>query len=71
MLLAMIASGSLCFLIGSYLPFLYSLLPDQQIPYFTPYDSYHLSETLQILAFTGLGFMLFQRPDRCQGDNKP
>ncbi|MEE4164385.1 MAG: Na(+)/H(+) antiporter subunit D [Desulfocapsaceae bacterium] len=60
MLLAMIAAGSLCFVIGTYLPFLYSLLPDQQIPSFTPYDSYHLSETLQILAFTGLGFMLFK-----------
>ena len=60
MLLAMIAAGLLCFVIGSYLPFLYSMLPYQDIAYYAPYDSYHLSETLQILAFTGLGFMLFK-----------
>ncbi len=60
MMLAMIAAGGLCLMIGSYLPFLYTMLPYQDIPAFTPYDSYHLSETLQILAFTGLGFMLFK-----------
>jgi multicomponent Na+:H+ antiporter subunit D len=36
------------------------MLPYQDIPYYTPYDSYHVSETLQILAFTALGFMLFK-----------
>ena len=60
MMLAMIAAGGLCLMIGSYLPFLYAMLPYQDIPSFTPYNSYHLSETLQLLAFTGLGFMLFK-----------
>jgi len=60
MQLAMTTAGLLCFFIGSYLPFLYSMLPNQEIAYYHPYASYHLSETLQILAFTALGFMLFK-----------
>ena len=60
MLLAMISAGVLCFIIGSYLPFLYSMLPHQDITPYKPYDPYHLSETLQILTFTALAFLLFK-----------
>ncbi|PIE64479.1 MAG: Na(+)/H(+) antiporter subunit D [Desulfobacterales bacterium] len=59
MSLAMITASILCLLVGSYLPFLYSMLPYQDIPYYKPYNSYHLSETMQILAFTAIGFVLF------------
>jgi multicomponent Na+:H+ antiporter subunit D len=55
MTLAMIAAGALCFLIGSYTPFLYNMLPFPDTSYH-PYGSYHLSETLQLLAFTALVF---------------
>jgi multicomponent Na+:H+ antiporter subunit D len=55
MRLAMLAAAFLCFFIGSYLPFLYNMLPFQEAAY-QPYSGYHLSETLQILAFTALAF---------------
>ena len=61
MLLAMISAGILCLLIGTYLPFLYSMLPYQDIAFYKPYDSYHLSETLQILAFTAIGFAYYHK----------
>ncbi len=57
MLLAMGVASVLCFVIGSYLPFLYDMLPYQWDGY-NPYTPYHLSETLQILSFTALGFFL-------------
>lgn len=60
MQLAMVTAGLLCFIIGTFTPFLYSMLPYQDIPFYQPYGSYHLSETLQILALTGLGFMLLK-----------
>ena len=60
MQLAMVTAGLLCFIIGTFTPFLYSMLPYQDIPFYRPYGSYHLSETLQILALTGLGFMLLK-----------
>ncbi len=56
---AMIIAGLLCFVIGTFYPLLYAMLPYQDALYH-PYSSYHLSETLQILAFTALGFMLFK-----------
>ena len=56
---AMIVAGLLCFVLGTFYPLLYSMLPHQDHLYH-PYSSYHLSETLQILAFTALGFMLFR-----------
>ena len=59
MQLAMIFAGLLCFVIGSYLPFLYSMLPYQDISFYKPYSAYHLSETMQILAFTAIGFIYF------------
>ena len=60
MLLAMTIASLLCFAIGTYYPILYSLLPYQDISY-QPYNQYHLSETLQILAFTALAFFLFHK----------
>lgn len=57
--LAMAIAAFLCFFIGSYLPFLYNMLPYQDVAYH-PYGSYHLSETLQILAFTALAFVFLK-----------
>ncbi len=59
MRLAMISAGFLCFFIGSYLPFLYNMLPYPEAAYH-PYGSYHLSETFQILAFTVLAFIFLK-----------
>jgi multicomponent Na+:H+ antiporter subunit D len=56
---AMLVAALLCFVIGTFYPLLYALLPHQEALYH-PYSTYHLSETLQILAFTALGFMLFK-----------
>ncbi|NNK94577.1 MAG: Na(+)/H(+) antiporter subunit D [Desulfobacterales bacterium] len=66
MQLAMVTAGLLCFIIGTFTPFLYSMLPYQDIPFYKPYGSYHLSETLQILALTGLGFMLLKHKIRAR-----
>ena len=60
MQLAMVLASFFCILIGSYLPFLYSMLPDTEVAYH-PYAAYHLSETLQILALTALGFFLLRK----------
>jgi multicomponent Na+:H+ antiporter subunit D len=57
--LAMSASAFLCLLIGSYTPFLYNMLPYADVTYH-PYSGYHLSETLQILAFTALAFVFLK-----------
>jgi multicomponent Na+:H+ antiporter subunit D len=60
MQLAMVLASFFCILIGSYLPFLYGMLPNTEVAYH-PYGAYHLSETLQILAFTALGFFLLRK----------
>lgn len=57
--MAMAAAAFLCFLIGSYLPFLYNMLPNPEVTY-RPYGAYHLSETLQILAFTAIAFIFLK-----------
>ncbi len=57
---AMLIAAFFCLLIGSYLPFLYNMLPHGEVA-FHPYDMYHLSETLQILAFTALAFYFFHK----------
>jgi multicomponent Na+:H+ antiporter subunit D len=54
--LAMAIAAFLCFFIGIYPEYLYKMLPFP-VNYY-PYTAYHLSETLQILGFTGLGFYL-------------
>ncbi|WP_163339137.1 Na(+)/H(+) antiporter subunit D [Desulfopila sp. IMCC35008] len=59
MLAAMATSSFFCLLVGCYLPFLYDMLPFHDVQYH-PYSSYHLSETLQILALTVVGFYFFK-----------
>lgn len=59
--LAMAIAAALCIFIGCYTPYLYNMLPyhEAAMEYQTHvYSSYHISETLQILLFTGLGFFL-------------
>ncbi len=56
MMAAMGVTAFLCILIGSYTPYLYNMLP-YPVAY-APYTSYHVSETLQLLLFTALGFFL-------------
>jgi multicomponent Na+:H+ antiporter subunit D len=59
MLWAMGITSFLCFLIGVYPKVLYDLLPFKETAMeFHPYALPHLSETIQILLFTGLGFFL-------------
>ena len=54
---AMAVTAVLCIFIGSYTPYLYSMLP---FPVeYHPYTAYHVSETMQVLCFTALGFFLF------------
>ena len=55
MRLAMGIAAFFCVLIGSFVPFLYSMLPYGECHYH-PYNTAHLAETLQILAFTALAF---------------
>jgi multicomponent Na+:H+ antiporter subunit D len=54
---AMAITAFLCIFIGCYTPYLYRMLP---FPVdYHPYTSYHVSETMQLLLFTALGFFLF------------
>jgi multicomponent Na+:H+ antiporter subunit D len=57
MMTAMAVTSVLCIWIGCYTPYLYNMLP-YPVDYH-PYTAYHVSETLQILLFTGVGFFLF------------
>jgi len=56
MMAAMAITSFLCIFMGCYTPYLYQMLP-YPVAY-QPYTSYHVSETLQILLFTALGFFL-------------
>jgi multicomponent Na+:H+ antiporter subunit D len=56
MMAAMAIASALCIFIGCYTPYLYRMLP-YPVEY-QPYTSYHVSETLLVLCFTGLGFFL-------------
>ncbi len=56
MIAAMAIASALCIFIGCYTPYLYRMLP-YNVPYH-PYNLPHISETLQILLFTALGFFL-------------
>lgn len=54
--LAMAIAAFLCFFLGIFPDYLYKMLP---FPVnYHPYNAYHLSETLQLLGFTGLGFFI-------------
>jgi multicomponent Na+:H+ antiporter subunit D len=56
---AMAIASVLCIFIGCYTPYLYKMLPyPEEAMKYLPYTGYHISETLQILLFTGLGFFL-------------
>ncbi len=56
MIVAMAITSFFCVFIGCYTPYLYRMLP---FPVeYHPYTAYHVSETLQILLFTALGFFL-------------
>ncbi|WP_136798550.1 Na(+)/H(+) antiporter subunit D [Desulfosediminicola ganghwensis] len=59
MTMAMGIAAFFCLIVGCYLPFLYDMLPFPEVSYH-PYSAYHLSETLQILALTALGFYFFK-----------
>jgi multicomponent Na+:H+ antiporter subunit D len=59
--IAMAIAAVLCIFIGCYTPYLYKMLPYPAVAAEyakVVYGSYHVSETLQILLFTGLGFFL-------------
>ena len=56
MITAMAITSFLCIFIGCYTPYLYRMLP-YPVDYH-PYTAYHVSETLQVLLFTALGFFL-------------
>ena len=56
---AMAVAAVFCIFIGCYTPYLYRMLP-YPVEYH-PYTSYHLSETLQLLLFTAVGFFLLIR----------
>jgi multicomponent Na+:H+ antiporter subunit D len=59
MMAAMAITSFLCIFIGCYAPYLYRMLPyPEEAMKYVPYSAYHISETLQILLFTGLGFFL-------------
>ena len=55
--LAMAIAAFFCIFIGCHPGYLYDLLPNKSVVYH-PYTSYHISETMQILLFTALGFFL-------------
>jgi multicomponent Na+:H+ antiporter subunit D len=56
---AMAVAAFLCIFIGCYTPYLYRMLPYPEIAQdYHPYTSYHVSETLQVLLFTAVGFFL-------------
>jgi multicomponent Na+:H+ antiporter subunit D len=57
MMAAMAVASVLCIFIGCYTPYLYQMLPNPEVEYH-PYTRYHLSETLQLLLFTAVGFFL-------------
>jgi len=59
MLIAMGIASFFCFFLGIYPDYLYKMLPFPVT--YHPYSAYHLSETLQILGFTGLGFYLLRK----------
>lgn len=59
MLVAMGIASFFCFFLGIYPDYLYRMLPFPVT--YHPYTAYHLSETLQILGFTALGFYLLRK----------
>ncbi len=60
MMAAMAITALLCLFIGCYTPFLYNRLPQLGVDY-RPFTAYHLSESLELLLFTALGFFILVR----------
>jgi len=60
MQLAMAIGGFFCIFLGVYTPFLYNMLPNTDVV-FNPYSAYHLSEVIQIMAFTAFGFFMLRK----------
>jgi multicomponent Na+:H+ antiporter subunit D len=59
MLAAMGVAAFFCIFLGCYTPALYNLLPYHEAAMeYHPYTSYHVSESLQLLLFTGLVFFV-------------
>lgn len=56
---AMAVASFFCIFIGCYTAYLYDMLPFHVD--FHPYTAYHLAETLQIVAFTGVAFYLLRK----------
>ena len=56
MLVGMGMAAFMCIFLGFYPEYLYKMLPFEVN--YHPYTAYHLSETFQLLGFTGLGFYL-------------
>jgi multicomponent Na+:H+ antiporter subunit D len=54
--LGMAIAAFLCFFLGVFPDYLYKMLPFPV--HYHPYSAYHLSETMQLLGFTGLGFFI-------------
>lgn len=67
MQIAMGCAALLCFCIGTFYPLLYHMLPFTSVHYH-PYSTYHLSETLQLLFFTGVVFYFLK--DYLEAKNK-
>ncbi|NLX17942.1 MAG: Na(+)/H(+) antiporter subunit D [Desulfobulbus sp.] len=59
MLIAMTLGSTLCILVGSWPGFLYTLLPYSLA--YTPHTLYHFVETMQLLGFATLAFILLKR----------
>ncbi|HEX9022324.1 MAG TPA: Na(+)/H(+) antiporter subunit D [Geobacteraceae bacterium] len=59
MRIAMAIAAFFCFFIGVYPDYLYNMLP-YPVAYH-PYTAYHISETMQLFGFTGLGVFLVAR----------
>jgi len=54
--LGMAIAAFMCFFMGVYPDYLYKMLPFPV--HYHPYTAYHISETLQLMGFTGLGFFI-------------
>ncbi len=59
MQLAMAIGAFFCIFIGSYTPYLYNMLPYANE--FNAYTPMHISETMQVVAFTALAFFLLRK----------
>lgn len=59
MIAGMSIAAFFCLMMGFYPHYLYKMLPYEVL--YHPYTMYHLSETLQIIGFTGLGFYLMRK----------